>query len=380
MVGRPGPLRCARNIGSAVPEPSCAAGILWRRSHTCFIPADGTGFALTPVQMTSPAEHDMRVLLQHNVGFDDSPRWVDYARSHGFSPVKATRVERCPDCSGSPGPRTWGQYVYYSTLIHLLECADCGLVWADAHIDPATIRGHFEVAYKDDEYFRVSRRPIFDHLVGVIDEVAPRDARVLDIGGARGDLMAQLVARRPDVGVVVNDISAAATDWVAANRGFATLTGGADALASHRERYDVVVLSDVLYYESQLRVLWDALSRLVAPGGSIVIRVPNKRVPIALGQMAYRLTRARSRRALQDRIPFFNPEHIFLFRQQYLRRRLHSAGFTEVQALPSPLLAGRTSAATGSALFILASGVNRLLGHTLVLTPAMVVVGRRAPA
>lgn len=324
-----------------------------------------------------PVEHDMSEVLRHNVGFEDGARWIDYARGHGFAPVKATTVVACPDCSGPPRDRSFGQYVYYSTLIHLLECVDCGLVWADAHIDPATIRGHFEVAYKDDAYFRVARRPVFDHLTRVIDDMAPAGARILDVGGARGDLMAHVIARRPDVSVVVNDISETATSWVSSNLGFATLLGGADALAAHEAQYDVVVLSDVLYYESKLRVLWDALSRLVAPGGSIVIRVPNKRLLISAGQFAYRLTHARSARAMQDRIPFFNPEHIFVFRQQYLRSRLASIGFAHVRLLPSPPRAGPSGEVSRNLLFRVAERVNRMTDHTVVLTPAMVVVGRR---
>jgi 2-polyprenyl-3-methyl-5-hydroxy-6-metoxy-1,4-benzoquinol methylase len=288
--------------------------------------------------------HDMKTVLQHNVGFDGNSRWIDYAHRHGFKPVKASRVRNCPDCSGPAGERTWGQYVYYSTLVHLLECADCGLIWADAHIDPETIKGHFEVAYKDDEYFRVARRPIFEHLTGLIDELSPQGARILDVGGARGDLMAQLVSRRPDVSVVVNDISEAATSWAAGNRGFATLRGGADELAAHQGQYDVVVLSDVLYYEAKLSVLWDALTRLVAPGGSVVIRVPNKEMLIALGQLAFRLTHDGTERELQDRTYLFNPEHVYLFRQRYLRNRLKAAGFAEVQSLPSPLLASGSGA------------------------------------
>jgi SAM-dependent methyltransferase len=329
---------------------------------------------------TSAATHDVAGLLRHNVGFADCARWIDYARSRGFAPVRATPIGVCADCAGPPREGSWGQFVHYSTLIHLRECADCGLVWADAHIDPATIRTHFEAAYKDDAYFRVARRPIFDHLAGVIAGLAPAGARVLDIGGARGDLMTQVVARRPDVNVVVNDISEAATRWVSDHLGFATLLGGAEALAAHRGQYDVVVLSDVLYYESKLRVMWDALARLVAPGGSIVIRVPNKRLLISAGQLVYRLTHTPTAQAMQDRVSFFNPEHVFLFRQKYLRNRLSSIGFHDVRALPSPLLAGRAGTMTGSLLFRLANRVNRLTDHAVVLTPAMVVVGRRASA
>jgi 2-polyprenyl-3-methyl-5-hydroxy-6-metoxy-1,4-benzoquinol methylase len=319
---------------------------------------------------------DVRAVLEHNVGFDDSARWDEYARRNEFVPVKAAVVRQCPDCSGPPLERTWGQFVHYSTLIRLLECSGCGLIWADAQIDPETIRTHFEVAYKDEQYFRVSRRHIYEHLAGVIDKLSPAGARVLDIGGARGDLMAELVDRRPDISVVVNDISESATRSAAGERGFATLTGGAVELAEHRGQYDVVVLSDVMYYESKLNVLWGALSHLVAPGGSIVIRIPNKHYLIAIGQLTYRLTHTAAQRAMQDRVRFFNPEHVFLFRRRYLRRRLLALGFALFQALPSPLLGGTKGAAPRSAFFSFASRVHRMR-QSLILTPSMVVVGRR---
>jgi hypothetical protein len=118
----------------------------------------------------SDVNQHFRAILENNVGFGDGARWVEYARRHDFSPVQAIAVPRCPDCSGAPRRRTWGQYVHYSTLIHLLECTDCGLVWADAHLDPSVVRGHFEVTYKDDQYFRVARHAIFEHLVNVIDQ------------------------------------------------------------------------------------------------------------------------------------------------------------------------------------------------------------------
>lgn len=163
-------------------------------------------------------------ILKHNTGFENPVLWVDYAQRHRFTRVKAAKIERCPDCSGSPG-RCWGQYVYYSTLIHWRECTRCGLIWADAHIDPDVLRPHFELAYKDDEYFRRSRNAIFEHLARVINQQAPRGARILDIGGARGDLMHKVVIQRPDVHVTLHDASRAATAWAAEHFGFATLNG-----------------------------------------------------------------------------------------------------------------------------------------------------------
>ena len=321
-------------------------------------------------------EKSLLEILSHNVGFDDPQRWLKYAREHHFARVDASRVTQCPDCSAAPAPVPLGQYVYYSTLIHLRECDSCSLIWADAHIDPSTIRQHFELAYKDDEYFRVSRRAIFEHLVDVIVAEAPVGARVLDIGGARGDLMGRAVARRSDLRVTVHDLSKAATDWAARHFGFETITGDITRLAASEHRYDVVVLSDVLYYEPQLRTLWTSISRFVADGGSVVIRVPNKYPLIRLAQAWYRCTHSREKRSTQDRMRFLNPEHVFILRQRYLRRRLSETGFHRVRALPSPPLVTKGRERLDSLTFKLASLLNAVSNHRLVLTPGMVLVGR----
>jgi 2-polyprenyl-3-methyl-5-hydroxy-6-metoxy-1,4-benzoquinol methylase len=324
----------------------------------------------------SDVDGDFRALLESNLGFDDSEHWIGYARRHRFRPVKAVSVSRCPDCGGAPRSRNWGQYVYYSTLIRLLECVECSLVWADAHIAPGIIRAHFEAAYKDHEYFRVSRKAIFDHLVTVMDSLCGKGGRILEIGGALGDLMAAVVARRPDLRIRINDVSEQATNWVKKNLGFATLTGDATVLAAHQEQYDLVVLSDVLYYEPNLRVLWEALSHLTFQRGSILIRVSNKSFLIREWQRWYRLTHTRAQQAMQHRVGFLNPEHVFIFGQRYLRNRLRGIGFTTSQVLPSPLLVSPMGGALKSVVFRCATRLNQLW-PSLVLTPSMLVVGRR---
>jgi 2-polyprenyl-3-methyl-5-hydroxy-6-metoxy-1,4-benzoquinol methylase len=324
------------------------------------------------------ADEDLRVVLRENLGFDEPDRWLDYARRKSFKRTAAMPVRYCPDCAGAPEPGHLGQYVYYSTLIRLLACRECGLIWANARIDPNVIETHFAVAYKDDLYFRDLRKDIFDHLVSVVDRLAPSNGRVLDIGGARGDLMSKLVDRRPELRVTVNDLSKAATDWASARYGFDTVTGGAAALAGHDQQYDVVVLSDVLYYEPDLKLMWSALGRLVRPGGSIVLRIPNKSLLISLRQWAFRAVATEHQKAMQDHVSFFNPEHIFVFRQRYLRNRLQQLGFTKIQVLSSPLLRSRLPSVIRSGLYRLSEVVSALSRRKVSITPGTVIVAARS--
>lgn len=321
-------------------------------------------------------------VLSHNLGFSTPELWVDYAIQHGFKRVAARPVPNCPDC-GRPSDQHLGQYVHYSTLIHLKECRTCHLIWADAHIDPATIRAHFERAYKDHEYFVTRRVPIFRHLAGLIDQAAPRCGRVLDVGGAQGHLMHLVASRRPDLRVVVHDLSESATRYAAERFGLQTIGGGIASLRSHVVEHDVVVLSDVLYYEPDLATLWSILPRLVAPNGTVIIRVPNKLPLIRAAQALARVRSPLHWQRRQHRIRYFNPEHIYILSRRYLTQRLAGLGFVAIGALPSPFLAPfRTTIHTPvlTMLFRVAAAIGTWSHQRIVLTPSMVLIATRQPS
>lgn len=316
-------------------------------------------------------------ILQQNIGFVHPEQWVDYAIQHSFRSTDATSVPNCPDCGDAPSGQL-GQYVYYSTLFRLLECRSCHLIWADAHLDPHVVRTHFEANYKNRDYFRDARSSIFQHLVTEIARVSPPHATVLDFGGAQGDLMHLLKEHRPDISAVVHDISEISLRHAAEQFALPTICGDLDSLASHHGRFDVVVLSDVLYYEPRLADFWRVLPRLLTPGGSIVLRVPNKLSLIRAHQGLSRLLRFIRARGLEDKVEYFNPEHVYILSRRYLTTRLGRAGFAFVRVLPSSPLrpsASMLQRALGRILFRAAQSISLLSGGHLVLTPAMLVIG-----
>jgi SAM-dependent methyltransferase len=318
-------------------------------------------------------------VLRHNVGFDAPELWVDYALRHGFRRVKAVAVTRCPDCGGQP-TRSLGQFVYYSTLVRLVECGACALAWTNVRLDPGVLIQHFEGAYKDEEYFLQARRAIFDQLVARIERIAPLRGRVLDIGGAKGHLMHLVRTRRPDLTVVVNDLSESATRYAAEHFGVPTITGDARAVCENGARYDVVVLSDVLYYEPEIAEMWSALPKLMAPRGSVVIRVPNKFHLLRASQSIKNALRSRRQRATEVNISFFNPEHLLLLSRRYLETRLRHLGFVDIEWLPSPLLRSSSAVpnAAGDVFFQLARFANAVSGRRFVMTPSLLVCAKRA--
>jgi 2-polyprenyl-3-methyl-5-hydroxy-6-metoxy-1,4-benzoquinol methylase len=313
-------------------------------------------------------------ILQHNIGFEVPELWVDYAINHGFKRVRAAKVPVCPDC-GADVKRSLGQFVYYSTLRRLVECNRCGLVWTDARLDQEVLAGHFDRAYKDDTYFDVARRPIFQHLTGLVDRLAPIRGNVLDIGGAKGHLMHMVALERPDLRVVVNDLSESATRYATERFGIPTITGDVCALKREGTKYDVVVLSDVLYYEPKIVSLWSLLPKLVTNRGSVIIRVPNKLFLIRAYQAISTLFMSRDRRAMQTEIRFFNPEHVFVLSRRYLETRLRGLGFAEIRWLPSPPLFSTSlpSRAAKVISFHATRFANLVSGRRFVVTPSMIV-------
>lgn len=312
-------------------------------------------------------------------GFAPPERWLDFARGNGVRRVPADKLLVCPDCH-SPRRDKLGHYVHYSHLVQLVQCRDCTLVYSDTRFKPDLLGAHFEENYKDDNYFLTRRRAIFRQLIELIDRAAPPAGRVLDVGGATGHLMAATRQVRPDLDITLNDLSVAACQR-ASERGFATLCGGISSLRALPQPFDVVVMSDVIYYEPDIHALWQLLPQLVAPGGTLIIRVPNKLALIKIGQsvLAYCWPQ---RARMNHKIYLFNPEHLFIFPCEFLIKKLQSIGFPQVQALPAaPLLSDSPADRLLAPLLSTASRLIYTLARgRLVISPALVIVARRAGA
>lgn len=317
----------------------------------------------------------MLKLLQGNKGFDTPERWLDYGINHNFQEMEAETLTYCPDC-GSRVFSCIGQYVYYSTLARLNECPQCGLVFSDARIDPQVISSHFENTYKDEDYFRDRRRRVFDQIATLVDRCAPHGGTVLDVGGAKGHLLATVKKRRPDLKLVVNDLSRVACAFATSEFELDSVCGDIRALELIPSRFNTVIMSDVLYYEPYLSRLWKLLPRLVSDGGSVIIRVPNKLPLIRFCQLVMRSTTSREKRDLQDHIKYFNPEHIYVLSPRYLLSRLRDIAFSPTIIIPSELLV-RTQGECKEALYFRFAKALAILSHgRLIITPSFLVMAR----
>lgn len=318
----------------------------------------------------------MLKLLQLNRGFAYPEKWLDYAIKHDFRRIHSRKLNTCPDCNADLAS-TLGQFVYYSTLVKLKTCGSCGLVYADTHIDSSVIQAHFEQAYKDDNYFLKQRTRIFDQMTHYIDKMTPHNGSVLDIGGAKGHLLATLKSRRPDLDCYLNDLSKTACHRAEAKYGFKTITGTVNALENISRKFDAVILSDVIYYEPELRRLLTLLPKLITRNGGLIIRVPNNLAMMRFYQfIKYRLLHVQDMDR-QDEIRFFNPEHLYVFSRDYLINRLKGLNFTCIEVLPAALPAHDHLDILCNIYYLVGKIVSKLSFGKLIITPAIVVIARQ---
>lgn len=315
-------------------------------------------------------------MLRFNSGFIHPEKWVEYGISHKFEKIQADKIEKCPDCSARSFEFI-GQFVYYSTLVNLEACTKCDLVFTDTRIDPNVIQAHFEQAYKDEAYFLHRRSRIFEQISSLVDSVAPRGGEILDIGGAKGHLLATLKRHRPDLNFVLNDLSKDACNHAESEYGFQTILGGINELERISSRFDVIILSDVIYYEPELHILWTVLPRLVSENGAVIIRVPNKLALIRSWQLLRRVISRPEDIEMQDNIKFFNPEHLYVFSRRYLLMRLKKLGFRQVVAIPSELLIHDQGDLRHPFYYYLCKILSIISFGKIIVTPSLLVIAKK---
>jgi hypothetical protein len=202
---------------------------------------------------------------------------------------------------------------------------------------------------------------------------------VIDIGGAKGHLLAAVQARRPDLDLTLSDISEKACVHAERAYGLRAVRGSAAEVADLGERFDVVLMIDVLYYEPDIRGVWRAVDRLAGERSTVIIRVPNRLGLISLQGHLRRLLLSRERREAQTSLGAFNPEHIYVFSRRYLRSRLQGMGYSHVDFVPSPLLRlPGVHSFVGAASHRAAALLHRVTLGAAVATPCVIAVARRS--
>jgi 2-polyprenyl-3-methyl-5-hydroxy-6-metoxy-1,4-benzoquinol methylase len=266
-------------------------------------------------------------ILSKNSGFENViDTWAPLVDSLKITCTPSERRDACPYCNNEKH-FIIGQFLYYSNLIRLRECRSCKLIFTDVIINQTSQEAHFEIAYKDESYFLYERGDIFKEITLLVDSYTPKDGTILDIGGATGVLADDIRKRRPDLSISVSDISTNACD-LALSKGFIVLNTSISELPEGK-KYDTILMIDVMYYERDLPEAIKKISDSLSDNGLIVFRGPNKRWLISF------LGNLRKMNSLSTRIPFFNPEHLYILSPSFIKKCFEHAGAYEVRIVPS---------------------------------------------
>jgi 2-polyprenyl-3-methyl-5-hydroxy-6-metoxy-1,4-benzoquinol methylase len=310
-------------------------------------------------------------VLNSNFDLPTDSWWLNYAKQHRFRHVEYTAVTVCPGCQSNRYKKI-GQYIYYSTLHSLLKCSHCELCYTNVLIDRNVRRLHFETQYKSEEYFENARRDIFRQALTLISTHSSEKTSLLDIGGATGTFCELFRRAFPDARIVINDISQDACE-TARKRGFSTICRSIPELVDIGQ-FSVVSAFDVIYYEERIDIGLNVLADLVAPKGLLILRLPNKFLSIiCLHYLRNFVGRSLSKR--QTSIPFFNPEHLYIFSRAYIVKKLGSLGFHDVKIKPSNVLRKKKTYPISSALNGIAEYFHAASGFTIA--PSMFVLATK---
>lgn len=161
-----------------------------------------------------------------------------------------------------------------------------------------------------------SSPPILDHVLALLSTHQPRGS-LLDFGAGTGDLVRRLLGEQRYARIAAADLYPR-PDWLPAhvpwwqhdlNEPFAS-----------DERFDAVVCSEVIEHLENPRQVFRTLRALVAPGGLLVLTMPNNECLRALGGLLLR-------GHFTSFLPSSYPQHITALLRMDLERLCLEAGF-----------------------------------------------------
>jgi 2-polyprenyl-3-methyl-5-hydroxy-6-metoxy-1,4-benzoquinol methylase len=187
----------------------------------------------------------------------------------------------------------------------IVRCASCGLVMLPAGADD-------EAQYEDaaDPYY-VEQADERIANAGDLLDLVPRGGRLLEIGCACGFLL--VAARERGFSVTGVEMSKWASEHARSHYGLDVRSARLEDLDLPASCFDVAVMSDVIEHLTEPRRTLAAVSRLLAPGGRLLLLTPD------IGSVTAKLAGQRWWGLLDD--------HYFYYSRATLARLLESEGF-----------------------------------------------------
>ncbi len=230
-------------------------------------------------------------------------------------------------------------YIYAGSDLYMthVACSGCGHVYLNPRPKPSALPVMYPPHYGTfAKKFQGRLNPLGRVKLAVnvrrFRKVAgdlPQGARVLDVGCGDGDLLCAIAAARPDV-------EATGLDWhfpaptraALEQRGLRLIEAPLESAALPRERFDLILMNQLVEHLWQPRECLANLLTALRPGGRLVIETPN--------------TAGYDRRwfAAGAWGGYYVPRHLNLFDMPRLARVLRETGFEVARQshLPAPVI------------------------------------------
>lgn len=226
-------------------------------------------------------------------------------------------MHKCPACASTSVEYVRDQYLFGGQSFRRLACGDCDLhFWDPLEVDEAALYDEESIplykAYHQGLMGAPTSSPGFDAL-------PIRGGKLLDVGCANGGFMRYAAGKGYQCYGLdfdhrsIEDARRHGLEhvWAMSLKDFAA-SAGRELAGS----FDVVTFFDVLEHQTEPGVFIEEVSEMVAPGGYVVGKVPNRNRVLA-----------KVRRELDYDYP---PHHTLMWSVASVRNFLERAGFVDV--------------------------------------------------
>ena len=205
------------------------------------------------------------------------------------------------------------------TLIdQVVKCRKCGLIYINPRINPdLIIKGYSE---GEDPTFvsqAKGRELTFARCLKQIEKLK-RNGKILDVGTAGGSFLA--VAKRKGWDVYGCEPNKWLCNWAKENYGIDVRQGDIFRQKYESNFFDVVTLWDVLEHTPDPMAALKECSRILKPGGLLVVNYPDIGSSIA--------------RIMRSKWIFLLSVHLYYFTPKTIRKALNKSGFSVLKIKP----------------------------------------------
>jgi SAM-dependent methyltransferase len=282
-------------------------------------------------------------------------------------------LKACAICGARDARR-----IYQQAHFPVVKCRRCGLVYADEHFTAADLARFYSGDYYQRAYVchpkEIDRKIAGDYADAfALTKAAKSGGRLLDFGSARGTFLAELKRRGYADRLEMHGVDVNA-DEVAMGVAQGLPVRCADILVDPppEASFDVVTAFSVLEHMQDPALTLRTLSRLLKPGGELLLTLPAGDCLILWSAVVLSKLFGRLARSYSDNV--FHEEHLYYFTPTTLAAAFRAAGIEPVlfKGAPSYLETHPPSAAIAVGAYALRAASWALRRQTM-----LVALGRK---